>query len=97
MRILRQLLAMGTPDPDMPRFVVQCSGHGSAFRFDAGPMGEDYPTQFLTLEQAVAEADRWIGHADTIGGQARVLDGSRRIVWDGVYARHPRSGVQGVV
>jgi len=47
------------------------SGHGSAFRYDGSD--PDRPTILLTREEALAKALWWVRHADTIGGQAKVI------------------------
>jgi hypothetical protein len=53
-------------------YAVMSAGHGSGFRFD-GP-DPDRPTlPLLTRRAALADADRWVGHACTIGGAAIVV------------------------
>ena len=47
-------------------FIVIASGHGSRER-------PDYPPLLLTRAEAEAEAARWVGIADTIGGTASVV------------------------
>lgn len=48
-------------------FVVEASGHGSSFV-------RDNPVTLQTFEEAKKDADWWGSHADTIGGQARVVN-----------------------
>jgi hypothetical protein len=48
-------------------FIVEASGHGSSFVRDAD-------LKLLSLEDAKKDADHWVSHADTIGGQARVVN-----------------------
>jgi hypothetical protein len=52
---------------DAPReYIVIASGHGSRER-------PDYPPLLQTHAEAEAEADYWVGYADTIGGTASVV------------------------
>jgi len=53
-------------------YAVMSSGHGSAFRFD-GPDPARPPRPLLTRRAALADALRWCGIADTIGGAAVVV------------------------
>lgn len=48
-------------------FIVEASGHGSSFIRDREP-------KFLSLDDAKKDADHWASHADTIGGQACVVN-----------------------
>jgi hypothetical protein len=48
-------------------YIVEASGHGGAFRLNV------HARIHPTAEAAQVEADRWIGFADTIGGDARVV------------------------
>lgn len=55
------------------RYATMSAAHGSGFRFDGkDPDKPQFP--LVGLEQAVLDCDRWIGHADTIGGNACVYD-----------------------
>ncbi|MBI2085463.1 MAG: hypothetical protein HYT71_03040 [Candidatus Aenigmarchaeota archaeon] len=59
----------------MKDFQVMASGHGSRFRFDG--LDPDKPTlPNKTLVEAYLEGDRWVGIADTIGGQAQIYKAS---------------------
>lgn len=60
----------------MRAFAVLTSGHGSSYRY--GGSNPAVPTRLLDREAAFAQADEWVGHADTIGGRALVED-----VWTG--------------
>ena len=56
-------------------YATMASGHGSAFRFDFAD-GRTPPPQdnWVTAEEAQVDADHWERIADTIGGQAIVVD-----------------------
>lgn len=49
---------------------IMTSGHGSLFRFD----GEGGQPILITRRSAIRAARRWESIADTIGGQARVVN-----------------------
>lgn len=71
---VRAAVLGAAPAPAEPPigYVVEASGHGSRFRFD-------YPAKMhLTIDAAETEALQWIGRADTIGGDARVVPVYRR-------------------
>lgn len=44
-------------------YALYVSGHGSDFK-SVGPL--------MRRREALKEADSWVGHADTIGGRAKV-------------------------
>ncbi|HMW92820.1 MAG TPA: hypothetical protein PKE54_22515 [Candidatus Obscuribacter sp.] len=56
-------------------WLVQSSGHGSAFRFDEGD-GSAVPVRdyYLTVDEATHDAISWEVSADTIGGRAQLYN-----------------------
>lgn len=50
--------------PESKEFALASSGHGSGFKLEK---------EVYSFDVAVKQADRWIGIADTIGGDAQVI------------------------
>jgi hypothetical protein len=54
-------------------FRLLVSGHGLGFILE--------PEVYDSLDSAAGAADWWVGHACTIGGDARVIDDQDRVHW----------------
>lgn len=65
-------------------YAVQATAHGSDWTFD----GEPGNPPLLSKEEAIKQAKRWFGIADTVGGTARVIHfPTMKVVWDESYLR----------
>lgn len=61
-------------------YAIMFSAHGSLFRFDR--IVDGVPVLF-TKKSAIRQAKRWDSIADTVGGQARVIN-----MWNGEIIDH---------
>jgi hypothetical protein len=78
----RDRVSQAIPYLEGAEFAVQAAAHGGGCRYDGDDPEEPGFAQMRTYEEAVGEAQRWISHADTVGGQARVVHVSTgMVVW----------------